>query len=159
MLRGASIESNRVDIGVFVENEKHFSAPAFLSLTYLDNQKRVYDEDGRIQVVDYADAEISKNYVDPLLDFRKDWRDEYQYDDAGQLLGWNRIRGEQKQRFTFDGCLVTKADDQDRPLEAKPVRYAARQQPGQASALEQVETDEVAKYEYAGESRLGMRVK
>lgn len=158
VLPGASIESNRADIGVFVENEKHFSAPAFLSLTYLDNQKRVYDDAGRIQAVDYADPEISKNYVDPLLDFRKNWRDEYQYDAAGQLLGWNRLRGEQKQRFTFDGCLVTKTDDRDRPREAKVVRYAPRQEPGQAAVLEQIETEETARYEYAGDAGRGKRV-
>lgn len=156
---GANIESNRVDIGVFVENEKHFSAPAFLSLTYLDNQKRTYDEAGRIQVVDYADPEVCKNYVDPLLDFRKNWRDEYQYDAAGHMLGWTRIRGEEKQRFTFDGCVVAATDDRDRPLEAKVVRYSARQQPGQAAVLEQIETDTVANYEYADDSLLGKRVK
>lgn len=159
VLPGANIESNRVDIGVIVENEKHYSAPAFLSLTYLDNQKRNYDDAGRIKVVDYADPEVSKNYVDPLLDFRKDWRDEYRYNDAGELLGWIRRRGEQQQRFTFDGCLVTKTDDQERPLEAKVVRYAAKQQPGQRALLEQVVTDEVANYDYLEESKRGMRRK
>jgi tetratricopeptide repeat protein len=159
VLPGSHMESNRVDIGVFVQNDKHFSAPAFISLTYLDNQKRVYDEAGRIKSVDYADAEMSKNYVDPLLDFQKNWRDDYHYDDVGQLLGWTRSRGDQVQQFTFDGCLVTRSDDKDRPLEAKVVRYVAKQSPGQAGALEQLETDEAATYEYAGDSRVGKRVK
>jgi hypothetical protein len=160
VLPGANIDSNRVDIGVFAQNDKHYSAPAFLSLTYLDNQKRTYDDTGHIQTVDYADPEVSKNYVDPLLDFRRDWRDDYHYTDAGgSLLGWTRSRGDQKQRFTFDGCLVTKTDDQDRPLEAKVVRYVAKPVSGQAAVLEQIETEEAARYEYAGDSSVGMRVK
>jgi hypothetical protein len=160
VLPGANIDSNRVDIGVFVQNDKHYSAPAFLSLTYLDNQKRSYDDTGHIRSVDYADPEVSKNYVDPLLDFRKDWRDDYHYTDAGgELLGWTRSRGDQKQQFTFDGCLITKMDDKDRPLEAKVVRYAAKPVSGQAAVLEQIETEEVARYEYAGDSRMGQRVK
>ena len=87
---GSAMESNRVDIGVFVSNGTYYSAPAFVSFLFLDNQKRVYDDHQRIRVIDYADAEVGRNYVDPALEPKKDWRDEYQYDAAGQLTGWTR---------------------------------------------------------------------
>ena len=153
------MESARVDIGCFAENEKYPSAPAFLSLQYLGNQKREYDAQGRIRVVDYADAEAKKNYVDPLLDFAKNWRDEYLYDDAGRSLGWNRVRGDAKERFTFDGCLATEFDARERPIAAKVVRYVAKQQPQQAGTLEQEVVATTVRYEYAGDEDLrGRRV-
>ena len=152
---GNAMESSRVDLGVFVSNEKYYSAPAFISLSYLENQQREYDDQGRIKVIDYADPEGAKNYVDPLLDFPKNWRDEYLYSAAGETLGWNRIRGEKKERFTFDGCLATEVDAKDRPLTAKVVRYVAKQaQPNQTPTLEQEVTETVVRYEYAGENDL-----
>ena len=157
---GSNMESNRVDIGVFAQNEHHYSAPAFLSLTYLDNQKRAYDSAQRIQMVDYADPVVSKNYVDPLLDFKKNWRDDYHYDTAGTLLGWTRSRGEKQEHFTFDGCLVTQVDDLKRPITAKGVRYVVQQKPEQAGSLEQIETEELVHYEYSGPaSHVGRRRK
>ena len=106
----SKIESNRVDIGAFVHNGVHYSAPGFVTFFYLDNEKRVYDDKQRIKVVDYADPEVSKNYVDPVIDAPKRWRDEYQYDASGKLTGWTRIRGDSKQQFTAKGLLVSKID-------------------------------------------------
>jgi tetratricopeptide (TPR) repeat protein len=136
---GAELESNRVDIGAFAYNGEHYSAPGFISLYYFDNEKRVYDDQQRIKVVDYADPAASKNYVDPLLDLRKNWRDEFQYDASGQLLGWTRLRGTARERFTAGGALVTKTDDRGQPLETKKVRYVAQTQPNQAPVLQQQE--------------------
>jgi hypothetical protein len=159
VLPGSAMESNRVDIGAFVENEKQFSAPAFLSLLYLDDEKRIYDEAGRIASIDYADPEIGKNYVDPVLDAKRSWRDEYHYGASGELLGWTRVRGEARQEFTFAGHLVTKSDDSGRPLLAKAVRYELRQERDQAPRLEQVETDEAYEYRYTGDERRGTATK
>src|SRR5262249_53303229 len=44
---GAALESNRVDIGVFVHNGSYYSAPAFVTFFTLDNECRTYDEQGR----------------------------------------------------------------------------------------------------------------
>lgn len=134
---GSKLESSRVDMGVFVHNGDYFSAPAFISFYYLANEKRVYDDQHRIQVVDYADPEYKSEYVDPLLDHQKDWRDEYRYSDDGKLLGWIRIRGDQHQQFNSEGRLVLEQDEQGRPLKTAEVRYVAKPRPRQAPMLEQ----------------------
>lgn len=130
---GSKIESNRVDIGVFVHNGQYYSAPGFVCFCYLDNEKRIYDDEQRIQVVDYTDPAVKDNYVDPLIDFRKDWRDEYHYDEQGELLGWTRIRDDQRQEFTAQGELILEEDANGEPAQTAPVRYAASQ-PGEAKA-------------------------
>jgi YD repeat-containing protein len=151
---GSPMESSRVDVGVFVRNGTYYSAPAFVSILFLDNEVRTYDDQKRIAAVDYAAG--SQNYADPLLTLTRNWRDEYQYDPAGRLLGWTRTRGDAKERFTADGALVTKTDDQDRPVEAKRVRYVGQGAPGQVPALQQQTTDEVVRYEYASpDDRVG----
>lgn len=137
VLPGSELESNRVDIGVFVHNGAHYSAPAFVSLSYLDNEKRVYDDKQRIQAVDYTAPAVKDNYVDPVLDLRKDWRDEYRYGDDGKLLGFTRVRGEKREEFTPEGLLVLEKDDQGKPTKTAQVRYVARPQPGAAPRLEQ----------------------
>lgn len=134
---GAELESNRVDIGAFVHNGDYYSAPGFISFTYLDNEKRTYDGQQRITVVDYTDPAAAGNYVDPQLDFRKDWRDEYRYGDDGKLLGWTRTRGQQREEFTPDGLLVMEKDATGRPTQTKAVRYVAKLQGDRAPVLEQ----------------------
>lgn len=156
---GADLESNRVDIGVFARNDKYYSAPAFVSLFYLDNEKRVYDEKNRIKSVDYADPKVAGNYVDPLLDFPKDWRDEFQYTSSGQLLGWTRVRGDKKEQFTADGALVTKTDEKGRPVEARKVRYLPQAEKNKPTRLIQQVTDEIVRYQYdSPDDRVGRPV-
>jgi hypothetical protein len=140
---GSPLQSNRVDIGAFVHNGAYYSAPAFVTCFYLDNELRVYDEQQRIESVDYADPEVSGNYVDPLIDATKRWRDEYHYNASGELTGWTRWRGESSEQFTAEGLLVTKVDAEGRPTEARPVRYVVRSGPKQAPTLHQEETDEL----------------
>ncbi len=134
---GADLESNRVDIGAFVQNGDYYSAPAFVSFFYLDNEKRVYDEQNRIRTIDYTDPAVAGNYVDPLLDFPKDWRDEYHYADDGALLGWTRIRGDRREEFTSEGLLVLEKDDQGQPAKTTPVHYTVKRSPQGAAMLEQ----------------------
>jgi len=51
---GSPMESNRVDIGVFVHNGVYFSAPGFVTFFGLDSEARTYDEKGRIQEIGYG---------------------------------------------------------------------------------------------------------
>jgi hypothetical protein len=137
---GNERESNRVDIGAFVHNGVYYSAPAFISLYTLDNEKRVYDEKHgmRIRSVDYNDPAVRDNYVDPLLDFRKDWRDEYHYAGDGSLSGWTRIRGQGREEFTADGRLVLEKAKDGKPAKTAQVRYRGKLVPNGTPVLEQV---------------------
>ncbi|MCO6456758.1 MAG: hypothetical protein J5I93_15775 [Pirellulaceae bacterium] len=132
----SNLESNRVDIGVFAHNGHAYSAPAFVTYYFPDNEQRSYSADGRLEQVDYAAEGSRNNYVDPLLDVRKDWRDEYHYDTGGKLTGWTRLRGERRDQFTADGKLITKADEQGSPLETRPVAYRLVARPNAAPLLE-----------------------
>ena len=97
------LTSDRVDIGVFADNGKHLSAPAFISLLFPGNEKRTYRADLQIAEIDYAAPDFSKRYVDPVLFPARDWRDAFQYDDGGRLIGWTRTRGQTTTRYTADG--------------------------------------------------------
>ncbi len=50
----ARMDSNRVDIGVFVNNGVHYSPPAFVTVYTLDTQLRSYTADGRPLDIHYA---------------------------------------------------------------------------------------------------------
>lgn len=126
---GSKMEGNRVDIGAFVDNGKLYSAPAFVSFFFLDNEKRVYGKDNRIQSVQYSGARTSGNYVDPMIDMPKDWLDEYHYDAKGALLGWTRTLGETEQKFTADGNLIVAYDDSGKPKTTREVTYVPLQMP------------------------------
>ncbi|MHC4400239.1 MAG: tetratricopeptide repeat protein [Planctomycetota bacterium] len=139
----SSLESNRVDVGAFVHNGVYYSAPAFVTFFFLDNEKRVYDDENRILVVDYADPEAGNNYVDPTIDAPKRWRDEYHYGASGEPTGWTRIRGESKEEFTAEGLLVSKTDASGRPTEGSRVRYVAKPRPKLPPLVEQQTTDDV----------------
>jgi hypothetical protein len=120
---GSTMTSTRVDIGVFAHNGDYYSPPAFISLLYPTNQTRVYDEANRIASVDYADPKTRDNYSDPLLDAARDWRDDYHYSEAGDLLGWTRTRRERQEEFTAGGELIVKKDAQGKPSETRRVVY------------------------------------
>lgn len=131
------LESNRVDIGVFAHNGDHYSAPAFVSFLYLDNERRAYDDQHRIVSIDYTDPAVKDNYVDPILDFTKNWRDEYHYAKDGSLTGWTRLRGKDSEEFTAEGRLVLTKDDQGKPTKTVEVRYLAEQKPNERASLVQ----------------------
>ena len=135
---GSKMESNRVDIGVFVHNGQYYSAPGFVCFYYLGNEKRVYDDRHRIQVVDYTDPAVKDAYVDPLLDSPKDWRDEYHYAKDGSLRGWTRMRGEDRQEFTAHGELILEKNSAGKPAKTTPVRYMAKRGKGGTATLDQV---------------------
>lgn len=123
----ALLQSSRVDIGCFVQSGDRISAPSFISVFYLQNETRVYREDGQILSVDYSN--VQHRYADPLLTLTKDWKDLYDYDPQGRCTGWYRVRATDKSsiRFTHDGARVTAVDASGRPTKAVNVQYLPRQ--------------------------------
>ena len=154
------LTTDRVDIGVFVDNGDHFSAPAFISFMFLGNQKRVYDARRNIVRVDYRDPVHSKRFVDPRLYHRKDWADEYEYDAVGKLVGWRRTRGGKVERFTRHGAKVVSKDSQGRATRAQVIQYGfQRVKRGPATVIERP-TQRFVTYQYAGTNdRQGRLVK
>ena len=121
----------------FAHNGVYYSAPAFVCFYTLDNEKRVYDDQHRIQIIDYTDPATQNNYVDPLLDLRKDWRDEYRYATDGALLGWTRTRGERSEEFTSAGDLILEKDADGKTTKTGAVRYVAAPGPDGTQVLKQ----------------------
>jgi hypothetical protein len=137
-------DSNRVDIGAFVHNGKFFSSPAFLTYFFSDNEERVYNDSGQIASVDYS----TDNYVDPMIDAAKRWRDEYRYDDQQTLVGWSRERmGRPAEQFSADGARVDSRDSLGRPLTAQRVKYILKQV-GSDSRLDYERVGQILQYHY-----------
>jgi hypothetical protein len=61
----SSMESNRVDIGIFAYNGVHYSAPAFITFFSLDTEARTYDEKGRPVEIGYGMGETELRVADP----------------------------------------------------------------------------------------------
>jgi hypothetical protein len=120
----AMLDSNRIDIGVFAHNGIHYSPPSFVTWYCPDNEDRVYGRNDRIQAVTYTGADESGNYVDPMVQLAKSWKDEYHYDQDGALTGWTRRRGAKTEEFTPAGELIIARSEDGRPLKTRPVRYA-----------------------------------
>jgi YD repeat-containing protein len=144
------LQSARVDIGCFAKAGPHWSAPSFVSFYCLPNEERVYRDDGRILSVDYANA--AHRYADPVLTFQKGWKDLYEYDGQGRLLGWYRTRGGgRSERFTWRGHKVLETDAKNRPVKACAVQYLPRQTgvEGAPPSLSYADTQEQFVYAYA----------
>ena len=134
VLPGSALESNRVDVGLFVGNGEHWSAPAIYSVYFPANQKRVFDENGRLSSIDYG----QDHYVDPFIDNVRNWRDEYRYDDKGKLLGWTRFHKEEEpQLFTPEGLLVLESAQDGTPIRTVPVRYLPKKLPDERVSVVQ----------------------
>jgi len=126
---GSPLYSNRVDIGVFADNGAHLSAPAFLSVYFPDDERRVYGADGRLLVLDHTHEATRNNYVDPLIDPERDWRDEFHYDERGALTGWTRYRDGTTREFAPDGSLVVARDEEGRITRVRDTRYRVEMDP------------------------------
>jgi hypothetical protein len=155
------LESNRVDIGCFVHNGLFYSAPAFVTFFTLANERRGYLGNEKISFVEYKDLTSGGEYVDPMIDVPKTWKDVYQYDDDENLIGWTRERGDRKEPFTTDGALVIERDALGRALRAQTVGYTAfRPNPKEAPVLKQVDGTEILHYAYdSPEDRVGRVVR
>lgn len=103
---GSTLESNRIEIGAFVESEAGISAPGFISITCPDNEWREYATDGRLLVRDYNHEAKKTNYVDPVIGASRHWRDEFRYDASGQFTGWTRTRSDRVEEFDATGQKV-----------------------------------------------------
>ena len=147
----SEIKSSRVDIGVFAHNGTYPSAPAMISFYFLANEQREYDSDNRIVSVEYGGA--GSGYVDPMLSYRRQWRDVYKYDAKGRVCGWQRSRGSIEDSFTAHGMLVETWDELGRARTARAVRYLPRSagEPGSLPDLVQVGDNKTFTYTYLGD--------
>ncbi|GMG82369.1 hypothetical protein LNKW23_15820 [Paralimibaculum aggregatum] len=119
------LTTTRVDIAAFAVTPGGHSAPAFVSVTFPPQQKRVYDAEGRPLLIDYADKALTASYADPKLFPLRPWRDSYRYDDAGRLLGWVREGDGAPAEFDAEGRQILSRDAEGRPLEVVEMRYEA----------------------------------
>ena len=150
------LTTDRVDIGVFVYNGRHYSAPSFISLLYPAHQKRDYDAAHRITRVDYRDPTRLKRYVDPILFVRRNWTDSYEYDPDGRLVGWRRTGNDRDDRFTRHGAKVVEIDALGRPTRAQKVAYLPVQTRQGWRELIETPVGQFLNYDYADASdRLG----
>jgi YD repeat-containing protein len=154
------MESNRIDIGAFAHNGARYSAPGFVTFYCLDDETRKYNAAGQPESIEYKSLAKGGNYADPAVHTLRDFTDEYHYDDDGNLTGWTRIRGENREFFTAHGHLVIDKDAQGRATKAKPVIYVVKDfQPGKEPYLEQIAEDVVLVYQYASDDdRVGKAV-
>jgi len=58
------LETNRIDIGIFVHNGTYYSPPAFLTFFTLDSEVRTYDSDGKIVDIGYNAGTASLSVAD-----------------------------------------------------------------------------------------------
>jgi hypothetical protein len=134
---GAALLSNRVDLGVFVSNGVQDSAPAFVTTYFPSTAKRVYDGNRRIASLDGTEIDPQKVYTDPLIDGRRNWRDEFSYDEYGVCTGWVRKIGGERQSFGPDGRIIAGRDGAKVPTKA--VSYRIRVAGESESASVEVE--------------------
>jgi len=143
---GSPLQTSRVDVGVVASNGRLYSAPAFVSFLFLNNERRIYSEDGRILAVDYASA--TNSYADPVLSLPKLWRDEYHYDENKQMTGWTRYRGERAESFTMRGERVEASDAQGRATVTRTVTYLPRSSSNGVTAPDLVQVDGAFRIKY-----------
>ena len=142
--------TDRVEIGVFVDNGKNISAPAFVNFLYPPNQKRKYNDQHQIVSIDHRDPEFSKRYMEPRLFSKRDWTDVYRYDENSKLIGWQRKRGKWISNFTRDGAKIIDWDDQDRATKARVIRYAVEADKRGVTKIVEQPAETLLTYEYDG---------
>lgn len=101
--KDSPLESNRVDIGVFVHNGAYYSPPAFVTFYTLDNEARTYRADGRPLEIAYGTGTASISVSDWNTFFRaliehpaNSWPRELlrtQFS-SGEILTLSRVSGE-----------------------------------------------------------------
>ncbi|MEO1470332.1 MAG: bacterial transcriptional activator domain-containing protein [Pseudomonadota bacterium] len=122
--------TDRVDVGVFIDNGDEISLPATFSILAPSIQERVYEAGTggtvRLAEIAYAPDDDAGLYADPLLFPVRAWRDVMFYRRDGSLEGWERIYGDtlrRRERYTAQGLLVHETDGQGRPRIVEPVDY------------------------------------
>lgn len=152
---GTRIRTCRVDIGVIAETAATFSMPAILSICFLANEYRLYNDEGRPQVIDYTRPQAG--YTDPLLSVTRRWKDVFDYDAQGGLIGWRRFRGFHTEYFTAHGHRAVEFDARGRVTRAHLIRYMPRKtrnDENEESLPELVQVDDAISvtYRYAAEN-------
>lgn len=142
------IKSNRVEIGAFVHNGHHYSAPAFVNFLFPANQRREYNANSQIVLIDHNDPGIQSRYADPQIFMRRSWKDEYRYDKDGNLLGWRRSIGGRSEEFTRDGARISERDTYGRPVVAEIMRYVVAKDSEGLPVMEPQGTNQFLQYEY-----------
>ena len=153
---GGAIRTTRVDIGFLAESEVGISMPAILSVCFLGNEKRVYDEKGLLRSIDYRRP--TAPYTDPLLTYEREWKDVFNHDAQGRITGWTRVRPRRKKEpFTAYGDLAVAFDDKGRATRARRIKYMKRyignpeNDSGILPSLAQVDDNTEVRYTYASD--------
>lgn len=152
---GKRITTTRVDIGFFAETENSISIPSILSISFLGNELRKYDDKEHLLSIDYR--RNTTLYTDPLLSYPRNWKDEFSHDKDGRITGWTRIRPRKKERFTAYGDLAIEFDDKGRATKARRIKYTKRyigdlgRESGRLPSLAQVDDNIEVNYTYASD--------
>lgn len=120
----------RVDLAcIAVRPDGITSAPAFVSLRYLANEKRTYKE-GQLISIDYMPPASGFVYEDPAITTTKLWSDHFNYDAKGQLTGWVRYApAKAPESFTAQGLRVKKGTAAETAPSPERVNYQPRLNP------------------------------
>lgn len=133
----------RQDVAVFARyGDGPYGPPSVISFYVVPNEKRTYDKSGRIAEIEYRKTD----WVIPQLFQNKPWKDVYEIDQLGNLIGFSRTRtGDFRSvRFGLPNEIVTEAYVSDLPKRTHKVRYFTR--PDDPLTLDFEETDEEIKY-------------
>ena len=134
----------RRDVLVFARyGEGPWGPPSVISFYSPPNERRQYDRENRIESVEY----VEDRPVIPQLYQNKSWKDIYQRDSLGNVIGFLRTRKGQfrEERFSWLGEFVAETYATDLPRMTKRVRYFTR--PEDPSSLDYEITDETVEYE------------
>jgi hypothetical protein len=85
---GSPLESNRVDIGVFVHNGTYYSPPAFVTVCTLDCESRTYSESGKLLDIAHGMGETEVRGTDWEKVFRQIAKDNA----VARMLGINEAQ-------------------------------------------------------------------
>ncbi|MGM0583984.1 MAG: hypothetical protein ACQEUZ_04980, partial [Pseudomonadota bacterium] len=134
----------------FAHNGAQWSAPAFVSVAFPPRQRRSWDKEGRLEMVDYDAIARQDEYSDPWLYPLREWRDVYRYDENSRSLGWTRSGEEGFARFTRHGARVVEEDDRGRPVRARIMNYPILPGEGARRRVVQTPRPQTLLYEYEG---------
>lgn len=133
----------RSDVLVFARyGEGPWGPPSVISLLRIPNERRQYDQEGRIQSVQY----VRDTGIIPQLYQNKPWRDVYVQDLLGAVVGFQRTREGEiwDVPYSIVGERVIETYSSDMPKETVKVRYFTR--PDDPTTLDYEETSETVRY-------------
>jgi hypothetical protein len=151
--RRPDLTTSRVDVALFADNGAALSAPAFFSVYHPQDQIRRHDDEGAVLEIDYVNQVIAGAYADPLLLPLRHWRDAFDYDPEGRLLGWTRHHRGRSVDFCRQGHRVVSRDLSGRPTHVRPVTYRLERPdawPRRRMRVTYDDTDEDLVYRYDG---------